>query len=247
MKHIVIDFEMQPCEPQLLQSAPNVYKSEIIEVGAVMLNDEFEIISEFKSFVHPSYGKLPGAISILTGIKDSDISDAPLIKDVVVSLFEWIGDGEFTVYAWSTADYTQLSRELIGKELTHLLPPDLHTHWIDFQASYARLAGYGRNDHPSLVRALRDVGELYIGRSHDALTDAQNTATLLKLSQNLDELRSIRERISRVSAAPDETLNQQYTLADKFGSGLLDLMNSLDDADAEDAPPNDSNNSDFDQ
>lgn len=38
MKHIVIDFEMQHGEMQLLQSAPNVYQTEIIEIGAVMLN-----------------------------------------------------------------------------------------------------------------------------------------------------------------------------------------------------------------
>ena len=37
MKHIVIDFEMQHGEMQLLQSAPNVYQTEIIEIGAVML------------------------------------------------------------------------------------------------------------------------------------------------------------------------------------------------------------------
>lgn len=43
MKHIVIDFEMQHGEMQLLQSAPNVYQTEIIEIGAVMLNDEFEL------------------------------------------------------------------------------------------------------------------------------------------------------------------------------------------------------------
>ena len=33
MKHIVIDFEMQHGEMQLLQSAPNVYQTEIIEIG----------------------------------------------------------------------------------------------------------------------------------------------------------------------------------------------------------------------
>lgn len=60
MKHIVIDFEMQHGEMQLLQSAPNVYQTEIIEIGAVMLErNEFEFVSEFKSYVHPSYGKTP--------------------------------------------------------------------------------------------------------------------------------------------------------------------------------------------
>lgn len=239
MKHIVIDFEMQHGEMQLLQSAPNVYQTEIIEIGAVMLNDKFEFVSEFKSYVHPSYGKLSDNIAILTGIKDSDIRDAPLISEAVSSLFAWIGDGEFTVYAWSTADYTQLSRELAGKELMHIILQDLHAHWVDFQAQYARLAGYGRNDRPSLVRALRDIGEVYIGRSHDALTDAQNTATLLKISQNSAELRKVRERISLVSATPEETLSQPYTLADKFGSGLLDLMSGLDDSDC--APDTDKN------
>lgn len=90
MKHIVIDFEMQHGEMQLLQSAPNVYQTEIIEIGAVMLNDEFEFVSEFKSYVHPSYGKLSDNIAILTGIKDSDIRDAPLISEAVSSLFAWI-------------------------------------------------------------------------------------------------------------------------------------------------------------
>ena len=81
--------------------------------------------------------------------------------------------------------------------------------------------------------------EVYIGRSHDALTDAQNTATLLKISQDSAELRKVRERISLVSATPEETLSQPYTLADKFGSGLLDLMSNLDDSDC--APDTDKN------
>ena len=46
MKHIVIDFEMQHGEMQLLQSAPNVYQTEIIEIGAVMLNDEFSFYDQ---------------------------------------------------------------------------------------------------------------------------------------------------------------------------------------------------------
>ena len=138
MKHIVIDFEMQHGEMQLLQSAPNVYQTEIIEIGAVMLNDEFEFVSEFKSYVHPSYGKLSDNIAILTGIKDSDIRDAPLISEAVSSLFAWIGDGEFTVYAWSTADYTQLSRELAGKELAHIIEGFLDTLSVENRVIFLR-------------------------------------------------------------------------------------------------------------
>ena len=82
MNYIVLDLEWN--QPQYGQQAirePFAFDSEIIEFGAVKLNDRFEPIDEYCGFVKPKfYPVLNGFVSRLTKIKRGALSKAPGLR-----------------------------------------------------------------------------------------------------------------------------------------------------------------------
>ena len=67
MVHIVIDLEMNP----VCKSFKDVRKyttDEIIEIGAVKLDDSYKQVGEFQCYVRPQYGEITKHITKLTGI-----------------------------------------------------------------------------------------------------------------------------------------------------------------------------------
>ena len=65
MNYLVIDLEMCGV-PQTYRSEKYKYSNEIIQIGAVLLNQKFGQAETFAQFVHPEYGVLDHFISDLT-------------------------------------------------------------------------------------------------------------------------------------------------------------------------------------
>ena len=66
MNHIVIDLEMNKIVKQI--RGDSKLSSELIEIGAVKMDDHFQVIDTYKSYVSPDYGKMDKKIIELTGI-----------------------------------------------------------------------------------------------------------------------------------------------------------------------------------
>ena len=62
----------------------------ITEIGAVIMKDGKEI-SRFQTFVNPER-KIPQNITLLTGIKDDDVKNAPSQKEAVEGFLEFVGE-----------------------------------------------------------------------------------------------------------------------------------------------------------
>lgn len=62
----------------------------IIEIGAVKVEGG-EITGEYSTFVDPKRS-IPTKITELTGIKDEDVSGAPLIKEALIEFLDFVGD-----------------------------------------------------------------------------------------------------------------------------------------------------------
>lgn len=54
MKYIVVDLEMNPIAKKYADKAA-ICKNEIIEIGAVLLDENFQEISSFMTYVRPEY------------------------------------------------------------------------------------------------------------------------------------------------------------------------------------------------
>ena len=147
MKHIVIDLEMNKIARS--SEARKICKSEIIEIGAVMLDENLQEIGNFRTYVKPEYNdKIAAEIRNLTGITYAMVANAPVFREAFRMFTNWcLGTGdEVTIYAWSDSDYNQVVKEILLKE--YELSDEEHglidTEWTDFQNEFDAHIGFER-------------------------------------------------------------------------------------------------------
>ena len=186
MYYVVLDLEM--CKvPKNYRSYRYRYAREIIQIGAVLLDEKFNRIDTFSQYVKPTHGKVDNFIMNLTGIKNFQLKDAPNLADALQNMVAWIGDKEYRVYTWSENDYDQLLREVVSKEIS---APEVDEfmnmdRWFDYQAIFDERFDYEKQ--VGLEDALMLCAIDPQGRFHDGLDDAINTAILIsKLEREPD-------------------------------------------------------------
>ena len=204
MKHIVVDLEMNNIKRK--SEARRICSSEIIEIGAVMLDESLQEIASFRTYVKPEYNDvLAPNIRDLTGITNEMVANAPHFPEAFKMFAGWaLGTGDEVVFhAWSDSDYQQLQKEMILKEyvLSEEEKVIMEHGWNDFQNEFDKRLGFDRQ--LSLSLALDMAGIEFSGREHDALDDARNTAELLQVVRDealFDRtLRKIEEAMKSVS------------------------------------------------
>ncbi|MCI5726476.1 MAG: exonuclease domain-containing protein [Clostridium sp.] len=182
MRYVVVDLEMNKLDNQYTEEK-KICNQEIIEIGAVMLDNGHQEISRFKTYVKPQYSeKIRDVITKLTGITTKMVKDAPVFEEAVKQFFGWCFsyDGECQVQAWSDSDLHQILAEIALKHyVINKKEQELIDNWMDFQNEYIVKLGLGRV--VSLEKALNYAGIEFRGKQHDALDDAKNTADLFKI------------------------------------------------------------------
>ena len=178
MKHIVVDLEMNGVGKEYKNLGCNM---ETIEIGAIMLDDNFQEISSFRTYVKPEYNtRVTSVVSKLTGINYNILINAPKFNEALKMFSNWcIGvDDDIKIYAWSTNDYKQVSKEIKLKhyEISSDESRVYLTEWNDFQEEFDVELGFDKQ--VSLSLALDMAGIDFLGRGHSALDDARNTAKL---------------------------------------------------------------------
>ena len=104
MNYIIVDLEWNT---NYLESA-KMYVNEIIEVGAVKLNENIETIDSFNSFIKPvASKKLKKRIMELTQISMNDLSNAKKFKEVMKDFKQWAGN-DFVLLSWGDTDIRTL-------------------------------------------------------------------------------------------------------------------------------------------
>ena len=82
MFNLVIDLEM--CKvPRDYRSNLYKYATETIQIGAVLLDDSFKRIGTLCQYVHPEHGVIDYFIENLTGIKNSQVKNAPKLEEAL--------------------------------------------------------------------------------------------------------------------------------------------------------------------
>ncbi len=174
-RYVIVDLEM--CHvPKENRSERYPLSREIIEIGAVLVDENLEITSSFKSYVKPEYGVLNAYIKSLTGISDADLENAPNLEQALAAFMEWIPEQAVFV-SWSDSDEYQLGEEAYFKYLDTPELCDFLDTWEDCQAEF------GEKMHSPKVYKLSEaliIADLEFDENvHDALVDARNTAMLL--------------------------------------------------------------------
>lgn len=213
MKHIFVDFEMQPLNKSC-KTEKKICKAEIIEIGAVILDDSYDEISSFKRYVKPAYSNhISRNIEELTGINDGMVfCSGKSIAEELEEFAVWcIGfDDEFIIHAWSENDLNQILCEYQMKNL--IMSDNLKKvvgAWHDLQLDYDKAIRAEKST--SLSKALESLGIYFAGKMHDALDDARNTATIYKELSNPEEFR---KSIEYINEHKNRTVNTGTTLGD---------------------------------
>ncbi len=175
-RYVCIDIEMSELTCEQRQMAGGL-RNEIIQIGAVMLDENYNMISEFNTYVKPVYSSVTPLIHEITGITNEKLARA----DDFITAFDkynyWLGEAEITTFCWSTSDFTQLWNEL---ELKAKHRTDLFAalrSFVDLQQIYCEQIG--AEISVSLEAALKFLQLDYQGQIHTANCDAFNTARIL--------------------------------------------------------------------
>ena len=178
MNTIFVDLEMHPVARVYTKQFATL-KTETIEIGAVMLDEQLREISSFKEYVHPDYSnEVYAKYRKLTGITTEMLADADSFQQVFDRFCKWCGS-DYTIYSWSDNDIWQLMKECELKDLEY--NNDIRymfNHWKDFQADFCSMLNMQRLI--SLSDAVTIGGLDFSGRAHDGLVDARNTADLFR-------------------------------------------------------------------
>lgn len=171
--YIVLDLEWnQPLTAADTITQPFVFDSEIIEIGALKLNERFEEVSSFKSFVRPRfYPHMNGSVVQLTKIRPQELEKAPDFPAACQAFLDWCGE-DSCLCSWGPDDIPVL----LDNMLMHDLPADQVPCCFDLQ----RIFGHElmRDDRQCSLERAMELLRLTPERAHDALNDARNTVQI---------------------------------------------------------------------
>lgn len=172
MNYIILDLEATCWENE----DKNGRQSEIIEIGAVKLNEHGRVTGEFCQFVRPKlYPMLSDFCHKLTTISQVDINRAEPYPIVIENFIDWIGYNDHEDYylcSWGHYDKNQFAADCA----LHQLDDD----WIENHYSLKHLyADMFRMKKPTgLKAAVRIEGLDWEGTHHRGIDDARNLAKI---------------------------------------------------------------------
>ena len=179
MNYVIFDLEWnQPADPSVMVTDPLLLTGEIIEIGAVKLDDDFKLIDELRLYITPKhYTRMHKRIAALTGIRDKDLMTRGIpFPEAYEKFREWCGE-EYAFMTWSMSDVPML--------VDNMLLHDIDV--SDLPVCYDIQRVFGREIMRSSTRFALDHAVEILGEkgdtAHDALNDSRNTA---KICNHLD-------------------------------------------------------------
>ena len=187
MIHVFVDFEMcRVLSGKTREKYP--CRNELIEIGAVILDDSFDIADSFKTYVAPEFGEVDPYIQRLTGISAADTKNAPGISEALELFASWLPEDAVLV-SWSENDEKQIRSEMTAKNISMPKLEVCFDGWIDCQKTFSEKMNSPKTYRLSEALIISDID--YEEGAHDALVDAHNTALLFAKMQREPKLKLI--------------------------------------------------------
>lgn len=177
-RYCVIDLEMCHVPKDKREEFP--MGLEIIQIGAVLLDERLETAGTFMTYVKPQFGAINDFIENLTGISAQHTENAPVAEEALMLFLDWLPD-DAVILSWGDCDREQIERETEAKAISQKRLQKYFESWIDCQAAFGRKIDVERQYN--LAQALNICDIFYDENIHDALVDAQNTALLFAKMQ----------------------------------------------------------------
>ena len=175
MNYIVFDLEWNQSSGEQ-KEVPGI-PFEIIEIGAVKLNDNGVMIGEFSRLIKPSvYQKMHQITGRLIHIKMTELEQGMLFPVVAEAFLEWCGEEEYMFCTWGNLDLTEFQRNMRFYNMAPV--SDGPIAFLDVQKLFSLAYEDGRarralENAVDFVQMEKDVP------FHRAFSDAYYTAKLL--------------------------------------------------------------------
>ncbi len=173
MEYIVFDLEWNQSMGGRERENPRM-QFEIIEIGAVKLDKNLNIVDSYSSIVRPRlYKKLQPHIRAMLNYDERTLRTGRPFDMVYREFMKWCGD-DFTFCSWGSMDLSHFQNNM---EYYHLKPLPGPVKFYNIQEIYADLAGDG-----AIVKLEKAVDHLKIPKDrpfHSAVNDAFYTGLVL--------------------------------------------------------------------
>jgi inhibitor of KinA sporulation pathway (predicted exonuclease) len=180
MNKIILDFEY--CEVlETFIKERRICKKELIQIGAVMLDEYNEEIDCFNEYIKPKYSRVSEYIEDLTHISNEMLEDKRSFEEVMDDFLAWCGE-EYVIYSWSKCDIGVLRKEIALRKYHHINLKYMLRNWLDLQADVDRTLK--SRTCLALDYVLDGLGIEFEGTPHSAIDDARNTAYVYQAYQN---------------------------------------------------------------
>lgn len=188
MDYIVMDLEWNQ-NPYGKNNYHQDIPFEIIEIGAVRVSEDREILDSYQQVVRPRvYKKLHYKIQEITHFTEEELRDGKDFKKVIGEFLEWCGD-DYMFCTWGSMDLVELQKNMRHYKLERIL--DFPLLYVDLQKMFSL-----RYDDGHMKRTLNSAVE-YLNipedrEFHRALSDAYYTARVMQVM----DFEKYKERIS---------------------------------------------------
>lgn len=172
MDYILFDLEAT-CWPK---GTPGV-RQEVIEIGAVKMNQGGKVLREFHCMVKPVLHPFLSPFCLeLTGITQDEVDRGRRFPNAMTDFENWVHESDdFLMLSWGYMDLNYLQTGCAIHRVEH---DWIASSYHDLKALYrdiCRLPG-----KIGLKAAMRREGIIFEGDAHRALPDAQNLALLFR-------------------------------------------------------------------
>lgn len=176
MQYVVIDLEWNGSYSKKAHG----YFNEIIEVGAVKVDEQMRILDTFRAAIKPVISKkLSSIVTDLTNITAEELEDGTTFLGMMSQLKKWIGPKPTAILTWSTTDLLVLMENC--RFFTRRQEIPFLNNYMDFQVYAQQRMDVDTAQQLGLAKAGELLGIPEDNMSlHRALDDSKLTAAILQ-------------------------------------------------------------------
>ncbi len=214
MNYIVLDLEWNQSNTRTEETEKLPF--EIIEIGAIKLNDECIMVGEFSELVKPQiYHEMHHITSKLIHMQMQELERGKPFAEVLSRFFSWCGEEEYLFCTWGSLDLIELQRNL----KYYNMPPlsDKPIAFLDVQ----KLFGIAYDDRKVKRTLEYAIDILHIEKDipfHRAFSDAYYTAKIFSCIFRKDKmiLRNVSYDVSHPPKCREDEIKIQFDTYMKY-------------------------------
>ena len=178
MNYIVLDVEWNQGEHRHGQGSHQVPSFEIIEIGALKLNEDLQIVDGYQSLIRPQiHDSMHKVTEELVHLNMEDIKDARSFTEVASEFLQWCGQ-DYIFCIWGVQDLTEIQKNMDYYHMEPLSHGPIKYYDVQKLYSLACSDGKLRASLSHIVEAENMIEEEV--PFHRAFGDAYYTALILQ-------------------------------------------------------------------